>query len=248
LGRLPATPLFTTVASFLSLFFVAVTTGLLVWDLEKPERFLTILTRPQWRSWLARGAFILIGFSAVVSLFFLGYLLRAERLAQVLIWPGAILGVLSAVYTAFLFAQAEGRDLWQSPLLPWHLLVQSVMAGAAGLFIAGLFTGLPAVATRSLVWTFGLSILANLFITVAGEFGIPHASQVAATAARMITHGRYQGYYRFSLAAGLLLPLLLVVLAPTSPMALAAAGGLSLTGLFAYEWVFVMAPQQAPNN
>jgi len=30
--------------------------------------------------------------------------------------------------------------------------------------------------------------------------------------------------------------------------ALAAAGALSLAGLFAYEWVFVMAPQQIPNS
>ena len=27
----------------------------------------------------------------------------------------------SAGYSAFLFAQARGRDFWQSPLLFWHL-------------------------------------------------------------------------------------------------------------------------------
>ena len=37
-------------------------------DLERPERFLRILTRPQWKSWLTRGAFVLIGFSAVSGL------------------------------------------------------------------------------------------------------------------------------------------------------------------------------------
>ena len=38
-----------------------------------------------------------------------------------------------AGYTAFLFGQAEGRDLWQSPLLFWHLLPQAVLVGAGAL-------------------------------------------------------------------------------------------------------------------
>ncbi len=102
LGLLPITPLFTTAASLISLLFIGLTTGLLVWDLDRPERFWTILIRPQWRSWLARGAFILIGFSAASGLFFLGHLLGYPGLASLLIWPGVILATLSAVYTALL--------------------------------------------------------------------------------------------------------------------------------------------------
>ncbi|MBI3761293.1 MAG: polysulfide reductase NrfD, partial [Chloroflexi bacterium] len=102
--------------------FIGLNTGLLVWDMDRPDRFWTILVRPQWRSWLARGAFILIGFSAVGGLYFLGQLANLP-ISNLLIWPGVILAVLSAIYTAFLFAQAEGRDLWQSTLLPWHLFV-----------------------------------------------------------------------------------------------------------------------------
>ena len=55
----------------------------------------------------------------------------AEWLRWPLLWAGAALAVGVACYTAFLFGQAEGRDLWQSPLLPVHLVVQAVMAGAA---------------------------------------------------------------------------------------------------------------------
>ena len=42
---------------------------------------------------------------------------------------------MAAVYTAYLFAQAKARDLWQSPLLPPHLAVQAVLAGAAALLL-----------------------------------------------------------------------------------------------------------------
>ena len=144
LGLLPAVPLFTTIASFLALLFIAITTGLLVWDLDRPERFWTILVRPQWRSWLTRGAVILIAFPVVAGAFWLAHAAGLSGLARSLLWPGVLLAILSAVYTAFLFAQAEGRDLWQGALLPWHLLVQAVMAGAAALSIAGLFVGIPA--------------------------------------------------------------------------------------------------------
>ena len=37
----------------------------------------------------------------------------------------------TAGYTAFLFGQCEGRDLWQSTMLPLHLIVQAAMAGTA---------------------------------------------------------------------------------------------------------------------
>ena len=111
LGLLPAPPLFTTIAAFVSLLFIGVNTGLLVWDLDRPDRFWTILIRPQWKSWLARGAFILVGFSGVGGLFFLGHLFSMGDLANLLLWPGVVLAVLSATYTAFLFSQAEGRAL-----------------------------------------------------------------------------------------------------------------------------------------
>ncbi len=245
LGLFSSTPFFTTVAAFLSLLFIGINTGLLVWDLDRPDRFWTILIRPQWKSWLARGAYILVTFSGVGGLFFLGHLFGFADLANLLVWPGVILAVLSATYTAFLFSQAEGRDLWQSALLPGHMFVQAIMAGASTLLIAGLFFG---EATSVLAWTLGLSLLINLLVTVGGEFAVPHASTVAATAAHLITHGRYKNHYRFSIIAGLILPLAIIVFASASNVALAVAGVLSLGGLFAYEWAFVMAPQEVPNN
>ena len=229
------------------MLFIGINTALLVWDLDRPDRFWTILIRPQWRSWLARGAFILIGFTIVGGLFFLGHLFSYGDAANLLLLPGIILATLSATYTAFLFAQAEGRDLWQSTLLPAHLFVQAIMAGAASLLIIAPFFNLTPDSIPILVWTFGASLVINLLITVGGEFGTPHASQVAAMAAHIITHGRYKNHYRFSLIIGGLMPLAIAAVT-ASPLALAIAGIFSLIGLFIYEWAFVMAPQEIPNN
>ena len=247
LGLLPSLPLFTTIASGIALLFIALTTGLLVWDLDRPERFWTILARPQWRSWLTRGAVILIAFPLVAGASGLAHLAGRPDVAGYLAWPGVALAILSAVYTAFLFAQAEGRDLWRSRLLSWHLFAQAVMAGAAALSIAGLVAGVPEGASRVLAGTLGAGLLASLVLAVA-EFAVPHASSGWAAAVGMVLRGRYAPHYWGSLIGGIVLPLLLIVLAGGSLPAVALGGALSLAGLFFYEWAFVMAPQRVPNN
>ena len=92
-----------------------------------------IFTRPQWRSWLVRGAFIIAGYGAVLALHLARALLGEPQCSLGSRSPARRSRLLTAVYTAYLFAQAKARDLWQSPLLPPHLLVQAVLAGAAAL-------------------------------------------------------------------------------------------------------------------
>jgi formate-dependent nitrite reductase membrane component NrfD len=239
---------FGLVTLFWSLVLVGITTALLVWDLDRPERFLKIIFQPQWRSWLTRGAFILMGFSLVDGLYFLASLFNQPAWQGVLAWLGIPLAILSAVYTAFLFAQAEGRDLWQSTLLPWHLFVQAIMAGAAGMLIMNALIGIESEFTGPLALILFVSLAVNALLVLGAEFAIPHASQPALAAAHMITHGRYAGWYWGSILIGALAPLVMLIVAGSSPLALATAGALALVGLFMYEWAFVMAPQQVPNN
>jgi len=112
-----------------SLVFLTLTAGLLVADLKQPRRFLYVLLRPQWRSWLVRGAYGLTAYGGLVTVWLIAHLAGAIALADILLWPGAILAVFAAVYTAFLFAQAKGRDFWQNPLLSVHLLAHALLAG-----------------------------------------------------------------------------------------------------------------------
>ena len=236
---------------FSPLLFIGLTTALLVYDLERPARFLYILIRPQWKSWLARGAVLLIGFSIVLLfwwLFEIGALLYnySSPVRLLFLWIGLPFAIGTAIYTAFLFAQAEGRDLWQSALLPFHLVVQAFMAGSAVLLVVDLFAAMPEDLSIAILITFFGALIIDLFITLAGEFGIPHASEVAARAAHDISHGRYKNHFwRGSIILGHIIPLLLVAIlffAPTLAVLAAVAALCAVAGLYFYEYAFVMAP------
>ena len=245
----------TATALFVALGFTAVTTALLVFDLERPERFLRILTRPQWRSWLVRGAYVLIGFSIVSGVWWAveafglagsgaAGTTAARTILAVITVP---LALGAAVYTAFLFGQAEGRDLWQSSLLPAHLIIQAFMAGSAALLILGAIIGLPADAVAATRTLFAAAIVIDLVVTFFGEFGMPHASEAAAQAAHDIKAGRYrQHFWLGSVVLGHVGPLVLLLVGAVA--ADVAASAAVIVGLYLYEYAFVMAPQHVPNS
>ena len=105
LGRLTGDRMRDIALATVALLFTALTTVLLVWDLEHKERFLRVVFTPQSKSWLARGAFILIAYSGLCSVFWLAAVLGFSAVTSILLWPTVIVGFAAAVYTAFLFGQ-----------------------------------------------------------------------------------------------------------------------------------------------
>lgn len=248
LGLVPDNPLLTWAAPILALLFLGLTTFLLVADLKRPERFYTILLRPQWRSWLTIGAYILLFYSGVLGLSVLAALFNAEGLRHFLLWPGGLLAILAAIYTGFLFGQAKGRDLWLSPALPVHLLTQALLAGAASLAIVAV--AVPSnPATKGLLHDVLLwSTVANLFIMLVGELWMPHGAQDATRAARMITRGPFSKlFWSGVVGLGHAVPVLLLALVPGSPIGISLlAGGLALAGLLIFEHIWLLAGQSVP--
>jgi Fe-S-cluster-containing dehydrogenase component/formate-dependent nitrite reductase membrane component NrfD len=230
-------PLWLWVAPALSGAFLAITGGLLIWDLEHPARFYMIFTRPQWRSWLVKGAFVIAGYSLVLALHFL-LSLFADARGHSQLWlvlPGLPLGALTAVYTAYLFAQAKARDLWQNPLLPPHLLVQALLLGSAALMPFALW--LEPQAVSPLAWTLGATSLIHLLM-VWGEVSLTHPTAHAALAVREMTRGRYAAFFR----AGVVLTLAAVA----APWLGVAAAPLALVGVALHEHAYVQSGQSVP--
>jgi len=242
-GRLDAgNPLWVWIAPLVATVFLALTAVLLVWDLEHPERFYMILTRPQWRSWLVRGGVILGGYATVLGLHLLSAIIDAPGLRAGAAVAGLPLAVLTAVYTAYLFAQAKARDLWQSPLLPPHLAVQAILAGSAALLPVAAWRGDAVL--EPLGWVVGAAALAHLLL-VLGEVTLPHVTAHAKLATHAMTGGRYRAPFWAGLA---------LVAAGTAAFAGGtwlsagawAAGVAALAGLALYEHAYVQAGQSVP--
>jgi formate-dependent nitrite reductase membrane component NrfD len=112
-----------------TLIFMGITGALLVKDLDRPDRFLYVLLRPQWKSWLVKGAYIITIFGGLVTIKLIDNIYGFN---WNWLWVlGSIFSVLGAIYTAFLFAQARARDLWQSKWVSaTHMLVHAIISGS----------------------------------------------------------------------------------------------------------------------
>jgi formate-dependent nitrite reductase membrane component NrfD len=225
---------------------IAVTGLFLVWDLKQPRRAIYLFTRPQWRSWLALGAQC-INLAAVAALAFtVAALAGADGVRDALAWMMVPCGALLAGYTAFLFNQCEGRDLWQSPLLLPHTIVNAVVAGAGTLAILALFVDAPTDAVRALAWALLAGAAASAIIGALDVFG-RHQTQ-ADRAATNLWRDLHARRFWAGAAAGAVLPCVLaaVYLAAGGTPLLAAGGVAALVGLWLYEDAWVRAGQSVP--
>jgi formate-dependent nitrite reductase membrane component NrfD len=236
-GLIPAaSPLWRFAAPTVAGAFLGLTGLILIADLEHPERFWLIFARPQWRSWLVRGAFVIAGYAAVLALHFLASFLEAGEATQgALAIAGLPLAALTAVYTAYLFAQAKARDLWQNPLLPPHFLVQAVLAGSASMM--PIATAFEPLALAPLAWILCASSLLHLLFGL-GEITLTHPTAHARLAVEEMTTGTYRRYFWFGAA--------LVAMAVVAPWFGAPAAVPALAGLLAYEHAYVQAGQSVP--
>ncbi|HET9720822.1 MAG TPA: 4Fe-4S dicluster domain-containing protein [Solirubrobacteraceae bacterium] len=236
------------IPGILALCGIAVTGVFLVWDLKQPLRFYYLFTKPQWRSWLTRGAQIINLAGALATLWTLAAIFGWDGLRDALRWPMVPVGIMLAGYTAFLFNQCEGRDLWQSPLLFPHTIVNSVIAGASSLGIAALAADAPDVLRRALGWSLLIALLTSAAIVALDTFG-RHPTRQAARAAQNLWRDLYARRFWTSVVIGLALPAVLdgaFLALGADRSLLAAAGVLALVGVWVYEDAWVRAGQSVP--
>jgi len=228
----------------LGMLFLIFTMVLLVKDLDQAQRFIYVLLRPQWKSWLVKGGYALAIYGAALTLWGMAKFLEWHNVQTLASWTSALFAIIAAVYTAFLFAQAKGRDFWQSPVLPLHMLVHALMAGAASFGICMLFISVDEAWSRYVHAFLYAGILTNL-VVVAAELFTPHPTADAQAAKHMIVAGRFGKLFWFgAMLLGNAVPLLLIAFA--GPLLLATASVLVLIGIYITEHVWVRAPQLVP--
>ena len=224
----------------LGLIFLILTGALLVKDLDQPARFVYVLLRPQWNSWLTRGGYAITVFGGLLAVWGAGVFFKIPVLADIAMWASSLTAILVAVYTAFLFAQAKGRDFWQSPTLPLHMFVHSVMAGAGSLAIGNMVMANDGNWGGFLENILVGTLIFNVVLLVI-ELGTTHPTADAKATVHMIMKGRYKNRFWYGVVFfGNLLPIAMVVFG--APVA--ATGIVALIGIILQEKIWVEAPQR----
>lgn len=225
----------------ISLFFLLLTTALLVKDLDQPKRFLYVVLRPQWRSWLVRGGYALSLFGGLLTVQLAAAFLELDALVSWLVIPGLLLALIVAVYTAFLFAQARGRDFWQSPVLPLHMIVHSAMAGAATF---ALLNGFGILETGDIPGSILVAgVVLNLLVLLV-ELTITHPTSDAKAVVGMILKGQYRFEFWSVVIACNIVPALALFVDPLNAVTQVLAGFLVIWGIYRLEKIWIEAPQR----
>lgn len=135
-----------------ALVFLGITLFLLVHDLGRPERFWRIMLKPNTDSWLVKGGWVLGAFGAVTAASVVARWFGASAVADALRWINLPLAVMTSGYSAFLFAQCRGRDLWLDRWLFVKLIARAGLLGAC-LALLLLAVGKPALLTAAVVFS-----------------------------------------------------------------------------------------------
>jgi len=164
---------------------------------------------------------------------------------------GIPLSILTAVYTAYLFAQAKARDMWQNPLLPPHLFFQSLLLGSAVLLPLVVWSrGTMDIARPELVlllWALVIFSFIHLLM-VWGEVSLTHPTAHARLAIWEMVSGRYNNDFWIGIilsTLGALLSLFAVIGMFDVSLGVASAP-LALIGLMLFESAYVQAGQSVP--
>lgn len=232
-----------------SLVFLGMTGIILVAHLTHPLRFLYIIRWPQWRSWLTRGAYILLLFGALTFAFVVSTALEMERTSRALLWPGAVAATMTAIYTAFLLGQAKGRDFWQNPLLPLRFFLHAGLAGFAAIYLMTALNDIDSTTLSHIEWGLASTIVANLGLSIA-ELSMPHATESSAMAAHELLWGRYRWQHWLGVAAAEVLAVTMVSVGLAFGVAefIHAAGAFGLVGLALLDHAHIQAGQSVPQS
>lgn len=115
-----------------SLAFLGLTGVFLILDLDRPERFLYVFLRPNWSSWLVRGAYIIGAYGAVLAATATVLLMGLDRvLLEYLAILGVPIAALTGVYTAWLFKQGRGRSWSTDKTLALKFMAEMTLVGVA---------------------------------------------------------------------------------------------------------------------
>lgn len=233
----------TTIALSFACFAPALLSVLL--DLGHPERFASIVFRPNWGSMMAFNAWMYIAFLATAGVvFLLSYRAESAWLKPLLIL-GACMATMFPSQSGAFFGVVDAKPFWNSALMPILFLAGSITAGAGLLLVTRMLT-LPQDDDHTNAWLRQI-VLGGLAIYAVLEFAelsihlwnpTSHAPEVD-----LILWGPYWWvFWAVHLVLGMVVPAVLLASANRNLWGLA---GLLVAITFISSRLNVLVPGQA---
>ena len=204
-------PLVAFAGPFIAFLFSILTAFVLVLDLERPERFLLILRRPNWSSWMARGAYLLTAHGALATAWLVSYAIGLTGLIDWIALLSFPVALAATAYTGLLFAQGLARDLWQGPHATVDLVAQAAAEGAAVMLLACVLFPTDAGTVRVLALTLAWAAFAHLSLLALENLFTPSATVHHELAVQTVRYGVFRRMFWWgALGLGGLAPFIVV--------------------------------------
>ena len=231
-----------------ALVFLAITTWLLIVDLGRPERFWRIMFAPNTKSWLVRGAWVITAFGALTTGSLVAGMAGMDDTVDLLRWINVPAAIMTAGYSAWLFAHCKGRDLWMEKGLFWQLILRAAFLGVGCVMMLPQAGGeVRNMAPVAFIWL-GVLTAVGIF----WERMRLHRNS-AANRAEAILRRSFSSHEGMSLVilAAVCVQITDIFISSTSSLhgaGLTLGLLLAIAGLFFYERAWIRAGQAVPNS
>jgi polysulfide reductase chain C len=227
---------------------------LLFFDLGRPQAAFRALSRPN-QAWIARGTIILTAFIVLEAIQFAWWIWpfrvlgSGSSLFTFLNVLGGIFGVLTVLYTGFLFDTTRSIPFWSTPILPLLFLVSGVSTGILALIFILLLSGIPVDGEIGLMSQIDLFlILFEALILFFYLHGMHEVTAARASVRRLVKGDLSSPFWGGVVLIGLVVPFLLEVFLADMVFTILLACLCGLVGGIYVRYVVVNGAVKAPLN
>lgn len=230
-------------SAVLSLFAVALGMLILLFHLGNPFRVWRLFTHFNVNSLLSWGVWFLSIFMFLNFIYTALLVMGKNEIAKKFAYCGLPFAVLSGSYTGMLLAQAPGRVLWHTSLMPIFFLTGAIISGIASVMLVSA-TRENAELLSKLGRRVSFFIMFEIIMIFAEIILLFNGSEADAAAARFLFTGQIGVLFvGVEIFLGAVIPVAILLRGKAGVFAQALASLLILIGVFTMRYVIVTGGQ-----
>ncbi|MHC4687485.1 MAG: NrfD/PsrC family molybdoenzyme membrane anchor subunit, partial [Planctomycetota bacterium] len=219
-------------SAILSLISLAIGLFILLHDLGQPFRAWRLFVSFNARSMLSWGVWVLNIFALMNFIYTVLLFQAKETAAKKFAYAGLPFAILTATYTAMLLAQAPGRELWHTALLPVLFLNGAIISGIALVMLFSISKENKELLSKLGKFVAWLIIL-ELGMIFSEIIILLNGGTESVAAAKFLFSGKMSGLFLgLEIILGAIVPVVILLRARTNVFSQAVASLLILIGIF----------------